>query len=201
MQAAVAEFAAVGFDLASIQKIIKASGIPRGSFYQYFEDKEDLYGEVMYVISCRKLEHMKPLLDRQQEFGVFDWLKELVKAGVDFAVRDPEAFRIGKDLYSSKTLNKEIFLKEMQEKLYARHAISPEVLFMQAIQVSFERGEIRREFPLEMVLVFIQGMMEKMSEWYWLHITRTGELESGDKLLDQIISMLKHGICHTNQPE
>ncbi|MBA7547176.1 hypothetical protein ES705_39579 [subsurface metagenome] len=33
------EFAEYGFDLASIQRVIRKAGIPRGSFYQYFEDK------------------------------------------------------------------------------------------------------------------------------------------------------------------
>lgn len=43
MAAAKAEFSKVPLQEASIAKIIKMAGISRGSFYQYFEDKEDLY--------------------------------------------------------------------------------------------------------------------------------------------------------------
>jgi len=46
--AAVQEFAARRFSEASINQIIKGAGISRGSFYQYFADKEDLY---LYVLS------------------------------------------------------------------------------------------------------------------------------------------------------
>ena len=43
IDAAWEEFTQVRFTEASINKIIKGAHIPRGSFYQYFEDKEDLF--------------------------------------------------------------------------------------------------------------------------------------------------------------
>jgi len=43
IQAAKEEFSRVPLHEASIANIIKSAGIPRGSFYQYFEDKEDLF--------------------------------------------------------------------------------------------------------------------------------------------------------------
>lgn len=43
MKAAKKEFSRAPLGEASIAQIIKDAEIPRGSFYQYFEDKEDLY--------------------------------------------------------------------------------------------------------------------------------------------------------------
>lgn len=43
IQSARKEFSRVPLHEASIANIIKDAGIPRGSFYQYFEDKEDLF--------------------------------------------------------------------------------------------------------------------------------------------------------------
>lgn len=43
MEAAIHEFSSQIFDKASINQIIKEADISRGSFYQYFENKEDLY--------------------------------------------------------------------------------------------------------------------------------------------------------------
>lgn len=43
LAAAHAEFSRVPFNEASVSNIIKAAGIPRGSFYQYFEDKADIF--------------------------------------------------------------------------------------------------------------------------------------------------------------
>lgn len=43
MDAAWEEFTTVRFSDASINRIIHAANIPRGSFYQYFTDKDDLF--------------------------------------------------------------------------------------------------------------------------------------------------------------
>lgn len=43
LDAALKEFSRVPVSEASINNIVKTAGIARGSFYQYFNDKEDLY--------------------------------------------------------------------------------------------------------------------------------------------------------------
>ena len=43
IEAAVTEFSHQMYEKASINQIIKEADISRGSFYEYFEDKEDLY--------------------------------------------------------------------------------------------------------------------------------------------------------------
>lgn len=43
IEAAWKEFSAVRFAEASINRIVQSALIPRGSFYQYFEDKEDVF--------------------------------------------------------------------------------------------------------------------------------------------------------------
>ena len=43
LAAAKREFTQVRYSNASINQIIREAGIPRGSFYQYFEDKKDIF--------------------------------------------------------------------------------------------------------------------------------------------------------------
>ena len=43
MESAWEEFTHISYADVSINKIIQAAGIPRGSFYQYFDGKEDLF--------------------------------------------------------------------------------------------------------------------------------------------------------------
>ena len=43
LDAALEEFAAYPYDQASVNRIVARAGIPKGSFYQYFENKKDLY--------------------------------------------------------------------------------------------------------------------------------------------------------------
>lgn len=53
MAAAEREFLENSFEAASINRIIKEAAIPRGSFYQYFEDKKDIF---LYIVSTHKNE-------------------------------------------------------------------------------------------------------------------------------------------------
>ncbi|MBU9744860.1 TetR/AcrR family transcriptional regulator [Lachnospiraceae bacterium ASD3451] len=56
IEAAIDEFARYRYSDASINRIVKAAGIPRGSFYQYFSGKEDLYMLILDKIGHEKLE-------------------------------------------------------------------------------------------------------------------------------------------------
>lgn len=49
LQAAAAEFTRKPYGEVSINRIIQAAEIPRGSFYQYFADKRDLF---QFVLHC-----------------------------------------------------------------------------------------------------------------------------------------------------
>ena len=47
LEAAWEEFTRVSFAEASTNQIVRRAGVPRGSFYQYFRDKEDLFVYLM----------------------------------------------------------------------------------------------------------------------------------------------------------
>ena len=51
LSAARAEFARVPYEDASVNRMIRAAGIPRGSFYMYFTDKEELFRFLMETYS------------------------------------------------------------------------------------------------------------------------------------------------------
>ncbi|MDE3314905.1 TetR/AcrR family transcriptional regulator [Lacticaseibacillus zeae] len=53
MDAAYQEFARAPFNETSISNIIKHAGIPRGSYYQYFDDKADLYFYLLETVRQR----------------------------------------------------------------------------------------------------------------------------------------------------
>jgi len=50
IDAAWAEFARTGFAETSIANIVKGAGIARGSFYQYFADKDDLFDYLQDIL-------------------------------------------------------------------------------------------------------------------------------------------------------
>lgn len=73
IEVAKAEFTAHGFYDVSINKIIKDAGISRGSFYQYFETKEELFLYLFDQCSDVLLKELVELLDgkRVDPFELF----------------------------------------------------------------------------------------------------------------------------------
>lgn len=63
LAAARAEFAQVPYEDASINRIIRAAGIPRGSFYMYFTDKEELFHYLMEEYGAMVEGEMAALLE------------------------------------------------------------------------------------------------------------------------------------------
>ncbi len=54
MNAAIEEFAEYGLENASTNRIVKNSGIAKGSFYQYFEDKQDVFMHMLAMIEQKE---------------------------------------------------------------------------------------------------------------------------------------------------
>lgn len=63
LQCARDEFARVPYDQVSINKIIQAAGISRGSFYMYFTDKSDLFRHLNAEYGQRLENRLEALLD------------------------------------------------------------------------------------------------------------------------------------------
>ncbi|WP_127849791.1 TetR/AcrR family transcriptional regulator [Lacticaseibacillus hulanensis] len=59
LDAARTEFGRTPFVKASVSNIIELAGIPRGSFYQYFEDKQDIFYYMLEVEGGSAVEHLK----------------------------------------------------------------------------------------------------------------------------------------------
>lgn len=65
------EFSRVTFDKASISNIIEQAKIPRGSFYQYFDDKEDAIKYIVQKYIKLEAKTMKNFL-RETNGDIFD---------------------------------------------------------------------------------------------------------------------------------
>ena len=84
INAAVDEFAVYGFESASINRIVAASGIAKGSFYQYFEDKMDVFRHLIDILTQEKVEFFKDKHPPSQSQSVFEYFRWVVKVGMEF---------------------------------------------------------------------------------------------------------------------
>ncbi len=102
INAAVNEFSKRSFEEAKLSNIIRDSNIPRGSFYQYFNDKKDIYHYIFEMIKNKKMEYLKDLLVNPEEISFLELFRLLYKQGIKFSMEHPEYVEIFGIFISSK---------------------------------------------------------------------------------------------------
>ncbi len=100
--AALEEFSKRCFDQAKLSNIIRNANIPRGSFYQYFDNKKDLYLYLFKIIGDKKVEYLKELLSNKAEIPFLELFKILYAQGIKFAIDHPQYMGIYKLFISTK---------------------------------------------------------------------------------------------------
>jgi TetR/AcrR family transcriptional regulator len=135
---AIDEFADNPYKSVSVSKIVKRAGIAKGSFYQYFEDKADLYLYLVNLFMEEKGTFVSQTPPPDPEMGIFTFLRWLGRAGVDFEFSNPLLGKIVyRALYDDVPLPEETltvirsggeeFFRELVQKGIAQGDIQPEI--------------------------------------------------------------------------
>ena len=66
LDAAWAEFTRVPIEAVSINQIVQKAGVPRGSFYQYFGDKDDLFLYLMESVGAHYVSEYRKIIQRAE---------------------------------------------------------------------------------------------------------------------------------------
>lgn len=103
------EFSRVPFDEASINKIVQAADIPRGSFYQYFADKSDM---LKFILTGYR-EKMEKFVESRllaSDGDIFATLVDMLDYTVDF-VMGKNANSFCKNLFADVKVNSKFYLE------------------------------------------------------------------------------------------
>jgi len=136
VNSALKEFSEKAYDHVNISDIIRNAQIPRGSFYQYFIDKEDLYFYLIDIIRNEKMLFLKDTLNNIEGIRFIELVKKLYNEGVKFALKYPLYVKIMDHLLKNKS---EIFYKLMNDNL-----LIAEKIYMDLIDKDKERGYIKK---------------------------------------------------------
>jgi AcrR family transcriptional regulator len=90
---AIQEFAERSYAEASLSQIARRTGIAKGSFYQYFEDKLDLY-RYLVTEEAPRLKRAFLAESAPAEQGFWERLETLIERGMAFLVEHPRLARL-----------------------------------------------------------------------------------------------------------
>ena len=122
--AALDEFSSASYDTASINQICKKSNIAKGSFYQYFTDKMDLYVYIMTLAIEKKIKFFSSVLTEFDTLSLLEQFRLLFLKGIEFAKDYPQYAALGEQFSKENNeLAKSSVIKEgdkQSETLFIR---------------------------------------------------------------------------------
>ncbi len=180
--AAVEEFAARSFSQASINQVVRTAGISRGSFYQYFQDKEDLYMYVLGEIAKEKMAVAVATRDLNSDADFFQVYRAMFLDILAWAETQPQYHRISMlmDYDDSQ------FIARLREEFSGNWKF-----FNHLIERDKERGRIRRDVDVEMVTEILFAFNKHFFQEYW----HTGSREKLIYQMEETLKILKGGIA------
>jgi AcrR family transcriptional regulator len=93
------EFAAHSYHAASLSRIVERAGIAKGSMYQYFQDKFDLYLYALKLGMETKLRILNEAFSGlDPEASLFERLMAATRAGLKLAQEEPVLYTVGNNL-------------------------------------------------------------------------------------------------------
>lgn len=184
--AALEEFSKYSFSKSSINRIVAKAGIPKGSFYQYFEDKLDLYRYILHSIAEEKITYIQKYTEELSSGDFFDYLKATYASGIAFAIDYPVYAKIGIFLLKED--------ETTQQMIYGDLLSSGEAYVKDMIQKGQENGSIRKDISADFVAFIINKLNLVSTEYLKSKTFDDTFYKNYESFSQSIIDLIKNGI-------
>jgi AcrR family transcriptional regulator len=146
VEAAEAEFGAHGFSRGSLNVIARRAGVAKGSLFQYFADKRDLYAFIADVASQRVRTYMEDrILELDPSRPFFDFLTDWLDVWVAYFADHPHE----RALHAAATLEVDTEARVSVQNVIHRHYL--EVL-RPLVRDAHTRGDLRADSDTDALL-------------------------------------------------
>ncbi|MCF7924330.1 MAG: TetR/AcrR family transcriptional regulator [Candidatus Izimaplasma sp.] len=155
LNAAIFEFSNKIYEQVNLSDIIKKAKIPRGSFYQYFKDKEDLYLYLISVIRETKINYLSSSLINDEDIPFLDLVKIMFEDGINFAINHPKYVMILDLLLNNKN--------QLYEKLMKDNIKIAKKIYKEMIDKDKKLGRINKDIDTEVFAEIIVNLTTNIS--------------------------------------
>jgi AcrR family transcriptional regulator len=149
VEAAEAEFGAHGFSGGSLNVIARRAGVAKGSLFQYFADKRDLYAFIADIGSQRVRSYMERMIrDLDPGRPFFEFLTDWLDAWVAYFADHPHE----RALHAAATLEVDTDARVSVSSVIHRHYL--EVL-RPIVRDAHARGDLRADADIDALLALL----------------------------------------------
>lgn len=187
LENAIDEFAEMGYTKASISRIVQKSKIAKGSFYQYFEDKKDLYKYLIDRTGEQKLVFINDQFPDMATLPFFELMHALYVVGMRFAATQPKMTKIVSELMKRND-------DDLKAYVLGDNQVKGHEFLLSLLQMADGRGELREGLDLDFTAYILHTMNTALADYYYMEhdqLENDGEVE---QLADRMLDILKNGI-------
>lgn len=195
IDAAVEEFAEYGLENASTNRIVANSGISKGSFYQYFEDKQDVFMHLLSVLEQEKMQYFRDRHPPSANMDTFEYFRWMIKSGMEFNSANPRMTQavsrvlLGEGLYYGKN--------------FAGYREKTTQALTMMIRQAIERGEVDPSVDVELAVMVMDTWTNAISTYIlnegsrqrdmmkWVRSAKTQEK------IDKLLYVMEYGLRKT----
>ena len=190
LEIALQEFANNDYNTASVSKIVEKAGIAKGSVYQYFEDKQDLF---LYLLDFANQEMMGVIQQTppsDPNAGFFETLRWQMSLAVQASLQYPVHSKLARRAYSSPLPFRDTIL-EKTKQVREEH-------FQKLVKQAQDSRHLDSKLDPAVVSFMVQGLMNDMGSFLQSKFgRRKGDwfaLPEVSEVFDQVIEVLKSGL-------
>lgn len=159
VQAALSEFAEKGYSKASVNAIVKATGIAKGSLYQYFHSKEQLFLYLFEDFLAHVKQAVKYAVDESGDGQFFEQIAAVFAAGQRFVETYPDYYQI---------YLRVLFEKEMprRDRLLQRIRLFSADYFGPLCDRCKREGQIRDDIATDQIIFMVDSLLDRYLQDY-----------------------------------
>jgi len=194
------EFSMNDYRKASLSRIVEKAGIAKGSVYQYFENKLDLYTYLLGEAANEKIAYFQKMYADSKEGDFFRQLHNLMFASLRFNLENPEKSHL---LYLA---SREPFQSELGHLSRSLHEQAKEYT-KQLIIEAMERGQVRDDIDVDLsafivteAVIDLEDYLAQVFDFSYQQVLARGEkkLPVSEEVLEEyterVIDFFRKGI-------
>lgn len=148
IESAIMEFSKKHYNKVTIDSIVGGAGIPKGSFYQYFDNKDDLYTYTFSQIGDRKKDLLEKMQQYIEELSFSEYLRKMLKEAKEFEEEDAHLIQL-----------KDKFMNECPQevrKQVLKNEIPKSYRLLEKVLTSYiQKGELKKDLDIKMASYII----------------------------------------------
>lgn len=195
VNAAIEEFAEYGLENASTNRIVANSGISKGSFYQYFEDKQDVFMYLLTVLEHEKMEYLEDKHPPSTNLDTFEYFRWMIKTGMEFNTSHP----LLTQAISRVMFGEGMYYGNMFADVRKRTSQGLRTMIEQAV----ERGEVDPSVDVDLAVMIMETWSNAISTYIlneglkqkdimkWVRSAKTQEK------IDKMLYVMEYGLRKT----